>query len=261
MKLRAQFIAKLLAFIFWLSLALPVFAQDAPFDLAQFQNLTRIMDKDVVNSFVKTVGLLSMDRPYQAASPLGRESSWELGLQVTMVKLNDEFKQKLKDINGPALEIPAVPMGYLQLQKGLGENANIGVSYFKYKIFRAIGGHLQVTVLKPEEAPLWALRLTYSSAQVGFVNATTWAPQLVTSRPLDFAEPYLGVGLAYNTGGYKIEIPQLGVNESVRGSAVSGFAFTGVKFKVPAIGLKLGVEGAFSSAGAHSMGLATGLVF
>ena len=236
-------------------------AGDLPFDTSQYQDALKLADEAFAKGIIKTMGLLSMHRPYQGAATLGSSSAFEIGAEATFVRLPDDFGVALKAAGAPALTTPAIPVPRILLEKGLGENANLGFSYIAYKFFKIYGADFQVSLLKPEEQPWWSLRFTYSMARVSYITAQTFSPQLIVSRPMDFADPYLGLAFIYVNGSFLFDLPQLGSSVEAESSAYSASGIVGVKLRMPGLGIKLALEGSYNISGAHTMGLSTGLGF
>ena len=125
-------------------------------------------------------------------------------------------------------------------------------------------------ISEPEEGPAFAFRLgyTYINTPAAFVRHTSvLAPELVTSKRLMFAEPYLGVGTRLIRGTldipFQVAYSPVTLPDVVRdGSAIDAYAFTGIYFRIlGATGLRMGIEGSFDLSGYHTIGTVFGLGF
>lgn len=244
-----------------------------------------IPDTAVV-AMVRTLGYLGDQRPYEAATGLGTTMGLEASLEITMVKLTPDFNQALKDmgIGDGSSSVESLPIPRLQAHKGIGDSFDLGISALSLSKLTLPGGisaglsvygaDAKWAFFVPSEGPTWALRLCYSQSKLSFeqsgvkltVSSTTWTPQLLVSKPLDFAEPYAGIGYSWVSGKVRIDTPipdnPFIPSYAEKGATGSAFgAFTGVGFRIPAISLKIAVGGAYSSAGASSLGTKLGFVF
>jgi hypothetical protein len=219
------------------------------------------------NEAIKTVGIAFDNRAYQPATPLGT-SGVDLSVEATAVRVPDSFKAALVQAGfGDASQIPILPSPKLSLHKGLSDRTDIGGSLIALRDYMVVGGDIKVTLNDPElEGPTFALRLSYNYAKLGFVIAHTYSPQILMSRKMEFADPYIGLGYQYARGSvqynFETSIPgvvvPLGPFAGAGGGAV---AFLGVGLRPPHIGLKLTIEGSYSTIQAHALGLKFGFSF
>lgn len=253
-------------------------------------DVNTIVPPAAATAVVKTFGITMDHRPFQGATPKG--SGMDLGLEATLVHLPDDFTTSLESMGmsgGSSLAIGALPSVKLHLAKSMGPKVDIGASGLYYKGLLFWGVDLKATVASPEEGLHWALRMSYSNSSVDFqsvglpsmpivvggitvgsanlkVGAQCLSPQIVASKKLDFAEPYIGAGYQWASG--QIEVP---VTITLTGetqnlvtpgySASQGFVFTGVSFLVPALGFRLALEGSYSTGGMHHLGTLIGFAF
>jgi hypothetical protein len=136
----------------------------------------------------------------------------------------------------------------------------------------ALGGDLKIVLFSAEEGLTWAIRGSYNynnvtlsySGQTFKINSSTVGAQVLVSRKLSFADPYLGAGFQYVTGGLQttVTLPVLG-DQTVKESGKSQGAsfFCGVDIKVPNVGFEITLEGAYSPYGMNSLGTKIGFSF
>ncbi|MCM2324602.1 MAG: hypothetical protein NDJ90_15185 [Oligoflexia bacterium] len=243
---------------------------------------------------LRTLGVLMNYRAYQGAAPRGI-TGFDFGLEATLVHLPSNFSSAMSggsasggDASSAAGALPSLK---LQLHKGLGPKADIGISGLYLRGSYLWGGGLKFTLFEPPEGPSWAARASYSeckitTSSIGMggvpipiegvnagtadldVRTRTVSLQVLSSKAFDFAEPYLGLGADWVTG--QIEIP---VTITVLGEARSQTlvtrayqayqfqAFTGVSFRIVPVGIRIAMEGSYSTAGMHTLGTVVGFSF
>lgn len=241
-------------------------------------NLTGFLSKSVANAGVKTLGLVFDHRPLEPATPLGTKLGLDLGVEVDVVQLSPELSTALADAGFNITLPPILPSArMLNVHKGLSDSMDVGASYLNLNNYVIWGLDLKIVLYRPEEGITWAVRLGYTSVHfpVGSteilgttiklnMDTTTWTPQLLISKRLEFADPYLGVGYQYVTGSLNVTqtgdftIPGI---DSVKGSGGSPMAFLGVSLRIPNIALRITVEGTYSTAGYNALGTKVGLSF
>ncbi|MGE0615573.1 MAG: hypothetical protein AB7P04_08020 [Bacteriovoracia bacterium] len=216
---------------------------------------------------IKTVGVGFMHRPYEPATPLGTSAGIDFSIETTMAKIPQDFKDALATLgNGDADGLPVLPVPKLHFHKGFGRT-DVGVSAIGYQGYLAYGADVKVVIYNPEEGLTWALRLSYSYTKLGIVTAKTWEPAILISRGFSFANTYAGLGVQLVSGSLHVEHefdtpfgPQTYAQDfTATARAVS--LFMGVGFWIGPTGLKLTLEGSFSSAQAHTMGMKFGFNF
>ncbi|MEN9722299.1 MAG: hypothetical protein RJB38_285 [Pseudomonadota bacterium] len=245
-------------------LAVPIQAQAITFTLPSLNDL---ISPALQKEGVRFAGLLAAHRPYQPATPLGTTPGLEASIEASLLQIPGSFLDELKNAGvTPSLKSNSLPIAKLHLHKGIYPQLDLGLSYFKYQAFVLYGADLKWAFLVPEEGPTWAARLCYSQASLQYVRTKSWSPQLLISRRLDFADTYLGIEYTWITGRItgSQTVDVLGVPVTteidVRGiKATGGSGFIGIGMKIPGLGLKLGLEGAYSFVGAHSLGTTLGI--
>jgi hypothetical protein len=239
-------------------------ASALPLDPSLFPDPNSLLTPSIRNAIIKTVGFAADHRPYEPATPLGTKIGLDLGIEASLVKIPDDFFTALSEAGlGGQDSITFLPVPRFHLHKGLGERAGFGLSAIVYQGFRVYGADFKVVFLKPEEGPTAAFRICYAQASVQVVSTKTYTPQLLISRALDFADPYLGVGYQYARGTVTISQEILGqtITATGDGTARGLMAFTGVSFRIPAIGFNIVLEGTYATAGTQLLGTKFGFSF
>ncbi len=234
-------------------------------------NLDDLVTPALRKQGVRLAGVLSAHRPMQPATPLGSSVGNALGieafLEAQLVQIPQGFYDALAEAGvSSSFNLRSLPVLKLQAHKAIGSRLDLGASYFGFLDYKIYGGDLKWTVFLPEEGPTWALRLCYAQSQLSYFSVKSWSPQLLVSRRLHFADAYLGAEYTWMTGRLKgsqtIDTGGGPVTTSIdiRGIQTFGAStFLGLSLRVPGIGLKLMMEGAYSFVGAHSLGAALGL--
>jgi hypothetical protein len=226
------------------------------FDLSQLNNL---IPQDIANEAAKTMGILLVHRPYQGAISIFEPSGFEVKIETTMIKIGDGIINALEanGVNNASLQqSPAVPMLKGHIRKALGPSTDIGISGIFYQGQYVVGGDFKFNIYDPEEGLSSAIRLGYTLAKVPQLNLQSLSvitPELVFSRRLSFAEPYIGIGGRFISGTVSAEFPIIGTLEK-SGSGTTGYAFTGVNFMIGSKGLRLAFEGNYDLSGFSSIG-------
>lgn len=243
--------------VFWIAAFSARDALSAPLpfsDTSQFATFTRLLEDSVTRPIVRTVGGIASPRAFDSATPLF--AGIELGLQIEYIKLPTDLEAALTHA-GLRTKLPAsVPLGRIFLRKGFGKRVALGLSGIAYQGYRIYGAESKITLYHPDEGVSVALRAGISLTQIGFVSATAIAPQLLVSRKLSFADPYLGLGYTLINGG--LTFAAGGYSFKSQASASGLTAFTGVKFKSLETSLMFIVEGSYSSLGASAVGIGLG---
>jgi hypothetical protein len=244
-----------------------------PFDL----DPGSLVSDDVIHQVVRMVGLGMDHRAYEGATPLSLNSQagFDVGLEATLVKVPDTLFTALESSGfaGGASPVPSLPVGKLNLHKGMGDFVDVGGSFFYLSRIKVFGGDIKVNVFRSDEGPTFAFRFSYTYADMKVteinISTKTFTPQLLLSKRMDFAEPYLGVGAQYTTGVVDAVIPSPvplppGVEiPAVKktGKAYGGLVFGGVSLRMPHAGLRITIEGAYASAGTSALGTKVGFSF
>lgn len=234
-------------------------ASGLPFDPSQFASPQLLALDGASRALIRTVGLAADQRPYEPASPLGTQIGLDVGIETTLVHIPDDFVAAIVAAGLTQPPIRVLPVPRIQVHKGVGEKGEIGLSFVGYQGYLLAGGDIKLNVYKPEEGLQWAVRFCVSKAKMGIVETWTYDPQVLASVPLDFAEPYAGLGYPFVKG--KVTIPTELITYTNSGSASSLLAFLGVGFKARPLGLRLSLEGAYSRGGTHSLGTKFGFNF
>jgi hypothetical protein len=246
-----------------------------------------LLNSTIANAIVKSIGLGMDYRAYEPATPLGTAAGVDIGIEATISKLPDDATTAISAITGASSgdsgsTIPILPSARFHLHKGLGNSTDIGISYLPpVSSIPIIGGSylfgadLKICLYRPEEGVTWSIRTSYNINNIKIqqitIRTTTISPQLVISKQLDFADPYIGGGVQYATGSVSatIDLPALPapapvigpVTLSDEGKGFGGVLFGGISLKVPNAGLRLTLEGAYSTVGATYMGTKIGFSF
>ncbi len=262
---------------------------------AATQAAVALLDPELAPALVLAVGVGMDHRALEPATPLGIFPGLEFGVSVIAAKppssLGTAFSNTFANLNGSSSSFSpitdsVIPSLRFDLHKGIGNWVDLGVtvlpkmgaipilssSYF-------YGADLKFCVLNPQEGPTIAVRLSYSVNSFQFqqirVTTTTWTPSLLISRKMGFADPYFGASLQYATGKVNLDVDlsnlapaisallpgvsQLTVLQS--GRAIAGNLFGGVSLKIPMVGLRLTLEGAYNTSGMAYVGTKVGLSF
>jgi len=253
-----------------------------------------LISSTVANAFVKSVGIAMDHRPYEPATPIGTAIGLSLGLEVTLVQPPSDLGSSLGGLAGASsgssssssssAVIPILPSLKLHFHKGIGSNIDIGLSALPpigslplVGGSLLLGGDVKVVVYNPEEGPTWAVRgcyninsLSYSQAGESItVKTITISPQVLVSRKLDFADPYIGIGVQYTYGSIKVSIPIPAVSgEAIapveatqNGVGYGAEIFGGIDLRIPNVGFRITLEGAYSPFGMNSLGTKLGFAF
>ena len=246
------------------------------FNLLNPNDLNSALPQNVADGVIKTFGIYTVHRSYQGASPLILSNSVDLFVEGSMVKFGDALANAL-DANGipssSIKNIPAAPALKLHLVKAINERADLGFSGIFVGPQHIYGFDLKIILSNPEEGITSALRIGYTVSHVPISYVTSckvWSPELVFSRKLYYAEPYLGFGARFISGTLEVPfslpaigpVPAQNFTLTKDGSGITEYAFTGVYFRIlGAQGLRLGLEGSFDFSGFHTMGAVVGLGF
>jgi hypothetical protein len=255
--------AKIICFV----LAAAGFSGRANADLSQMPSLNDLVTPSLQREAIRMVGVLAAHRPYQPATPLGMTLGLEATIETSLVQVPQSFFDELA-ASGVAgsFDLRTLPVAKLHLHKGILSNLDLGASYFGFQDVRLYGADLKWTLIQPEEGPTWALRLCYSQSSIRYFSTKSWSPQLLVSRRLHFADAYLGAEYTAITGRIRGTETADTIGGPVTTSldlsgirARSGSAFLGLGLRLPALGIKASIEGAYSFVKAHSLGASLGI--
>lgn len=263
-----------------------------PFDVDQIVTETPLIQQfdGMAGTIVSTIGILTDHRPYRGAYPLGNSLGLEIGTEVSLVQLSNTFKTSLSTMGMSASGLPpSVPFPRLVAHKGLLPWLDLGASFLGYRTYWVYGGDAKITVYEPEEglgAVALRLNLSHSSIEhsqdgVSYKIVTdTYTPQIVVSKKLAMAEPYLGIGYQFTTGRLEVAFPvalpdpgalppgspevptSVTVTVISRGTTSGLMAFGGLSFRIPQLlGFKIAMEGGWSQLGMNTLGAKVGFGF
>jgi hypothetical protein len=240
-----------------------------------------LISPDVIKSLVSFIGFGVQHRPYEPATPLGVSVGLDFSLEVTLFKVPDSLFSSLSAIGAPASSpLPSLPIPKIHLHKGFGDYVDIGGSILYLPSNWIVGGDVKIVLVQGEEGPTYAARLCYTYTDLSFngisLTTHTISPQLLVSRQMEFADPYLGVALEYVTGSVNatltipsdiqgqipagITVPPYTYNSPVV-TNYGAYAFGGVSLKIPRSGLRITIEGSYNTAGESTMGTKAGFTF
>lgn len=261
------------------------------------QAATSQLDPSLGNAITMAIGIGMDHRPLEPATPLGLFPGLEMSLSLVLAKPNPSlgtaFSSSIANLTGSsstydfsAISQAVIPSLRFQIHKGLGSWGDLGIAIFPpIKYIPLVGGSrfyaadLKVCLLNPQEGPTISARLSYNLNVFDFQNinltTVTWTPAILISRKIGFADPYLGVSFQYTTGTLNLTldsssllpeyaaglsgIPTVTLTQG--GKAIAANLFGGVSLKVPVIGLRLTLEGAYNTANMPYLGAKAGLSF
>lgn len=261
-----------------------------PVDVGQF------LPNQAVSAIVKVIGTLTTHRPYQGALTQSAQSKdalglgFGLGIEATLIHLPSDFFSSLETAGikmGSNSPIASLPIAKVHLTKSTSPVTNFGISGLYYKGSYILGGDFKRVLFVPEEGLVWSFRLSYSETKIDLgavsvkklpliikdvkigeasliLNNRSITPEIIGSKKLDFAEPYLGFGLDFLNGQIDLPLSFTVLNDTQtlttpEYSARAYHLLTGVSFQVPIIGVTWTLEGSFSSIGAHTFGTVIGI--
>lgn len=246
-------------------------------------DVNSLVSDEVVDALVNLVGTGFQHRPYEPATPQGLSVGADVSVEATLIKIPDGFFDALASLGGGGGSlggsgVQALPLPRLHLHKGFGDRLDIGVSGIWLSGSKVLGTDAKIVLLQAEEGPTWAFRFCYTYSDISIeginISAKSFAPQLLVSRQMEFADPYLGVGLVYATGAIDADVsgqvasqvpaglpvPAIGALHKTS-TAYGGMAFGGISLKVPRSGLRVTVEMSYNSAGTSTLGAKAGFNF
>ena len=237
---------------------------DSQLALPENETKTQAIDA-LTKAFVESIGIATDHHAYTPATALGTDIGLELGIEATLFtppqSISDSISQASAALSsdgssagGGAIDastqIPFIPVARVYLNKGFGQRVDVGLSTINYKESRIIGGDLKITLYQPEEGVeeglTWAIRLGHSRTNIlDRVKTQTTTPQLLVSKKLNFADPYLGVGAQFISGSVIFPMPlpapfsSKTVDITRTANSKTLFAFMGLGIKISPTGLKL----------------------
>ncbi len=238
-------------------------ADGLPLDPSNFTDLSALLAQSFADETVRMVGALTDHRAYDPAANSG--SMLEAGIELTLIRVPQSFITELESVGltDTSSIPPSLPLPRLHARVSLGPRFSVGASALRYQAYEVYGGDVKLVVAQPTEGVSWALRLAYSQATLGVASTRSWTPQVLLSKPLTFAEPYLGLGYQLLYGKVTVEQDVMGipVTASKAGTARQPFAFLGLQIRPTRPGFLVSVEGAYNPAGLPTLGAKVGLTF
>jgi hypothetical protein len=249
---------------------------------SSLSNPLNLLEDDVVGPLLTSVGFAVDNKAYEPATPLGTSIGLDVGVIATAVNIPQSFNQALAQAGAPSsdTDIHFLPVPELSIHKGLTSFFDVGASGVWYQTYRVIGADAKLVVYQPDEGPTWALRLNYAASDFLFsatgvsveMKTQTIKPELVVSKALDFADPYLDFGYQYTRGTMSVTVdpnafdPSIPIVLPVESEAASTHASAfvagiGLAMRVPALGLRLTLDAEYQTQGANSLGVKVGFCF
>jgi len=233
-------------------------------------NLGGFLPNAVANAAIKTFGIWFAHRPYQGATSIFDEDSFELSIELSAIHLGGDLSSALVASGmggGQSASIP-LPIANIHFRKAISQSMDVGISGLIYDKQSTFGGDVKIVLAEPEEGLAQAVRIGYSTASASLLylkNVSSFNLEYLVSRKLESAEPYLGVGGRYITGSISIPFniaPVGAFTLSKSGSGETAYAFTGIRFKIfGPKGLIFDTEGSYDVSGFSSLGILIGLAF
>lgn len=247
------------------------FSAGPSIDPSTFINSDDTLSQSAVSGIILSVGVISDHRPYQPATPLTK-SGFDFGISASLVQVPSVFYSGLVETGNASNKIPFLPDARFIIHKGIGDKVDLGFSIFYIKGYHLFGYELKIVLDHPEEGLTWATRLSYNTTYLGIskngitasIDTQTLTPQLIVSRKIIFADPYVGIGYQWVQGTVKAAIKVPGVLDQsgiAGGTGSSYLVFMGVGLKIPYSAFKITLEGAYNSIGANSLGTKIGFNF
>lgn len=229
-------------------------------------DISDLVSQPLLKELTRFIGALTAHRPYQGATPLGKAAGLDVFVELSLAQTSSRLIRELQnngitaDFSTRTLSVPK-----LHLHKGMGPRLDLGVSYLGYREYKMYGADLKWTPILPAEGITVAYRLCLSRTAFSYVTAHTLSTQVLASRKLGFAEPYLGAEYSRYHGRVKgsevkdvLGVPTLITVNANNIHSDGGSTFLGLSLRVPRLGLKIAVEGTYSFIQAHSLGATFG---
>lgn len=282
----------------WTSLFIPTlgWSFEPTLPTATIPDISAYVDQSNTDTFIQTIGFGMDHRPYEPATPMG--PSFDIGIEATLVGPPNNLGRAINNIGSAASSdsasspstsspIPFIPSAKVHLRRGFDENFDTGFSalYIPTSIPLVgglvggtflLGGDIKYTYFYPEEGITWAFRTSYNFVNLAVANSGyllsiktfTLSPQIIASKKMGFAEPYMGAGYQYTYGTILATVPPppiellpgvavAPVSLSVDGSGSGVFFFGGLSL-VSIIRFRITIEGAFNPAGENYIGTKIG---
>jgi hypothetical protein len=241
-----------------------------------------------VEPLLKSIGFLTAHRPYLGASSLAGEGSAGMGLDIGIEATLMGIPSGLSiPGQGTALDYPSLPIAKLHIARAFGPQVDIATSGIWYLGSFIAGGSVSLKLYQPPEGFEWAIRgglsftdlnvekltgqsfpLENEGFDIGSMGLTfktqTYTLHLVGSKRLDFAEPYIAAGISSTQAQIVVPVRLTVLDEDQQFattpvSQLTGEATLGVRFRIPSVSLRIGLEGSYNSASMHTLGMKVGV--
>ncbi len=270
------------------------FLQNIPTSLAGILGGVNIPDVNglltpvMADAMVTAIGISMDHRSYEPATSM--DTGLSFGIESTLVQPSSAlgtFIGTITNSNTPTT-VPILPSLKFHFHKGLSRGVDVGISFlpplssipYIGKSF-LIGGDLKIILWAPEEGLTWAIRGSYNLNSLTVdegalslsMKTATVSPQLLISKKLTFADPYLGVGFQYTYGSAQLtldpsefnlpaNIPTISpISITQNGIGINTFFFMGICLRIPSLAFMLTLEGAYSPYGMNYLGTKVGFGF
>jgi len=224
-----------------------------PTDLSGFTD-------SMVSTLVQTVGIAADHHAYMPASSMGMLLGFDVGVDSTYVAFPAAFAAALAQASGQSSS--QVPSGLLlpklNAHKGLPFGIDVGASFMVLydsgqSVFTTYGGELKWTFVRGLALPSVAVRGSYTSNSLYFLNTNTTTVDLVVSKSLILLEPYVGGGMQFWSGSLSVpsSVPQAsGLSLSASGSNPHFYGGAMLKLAL----LRLDIEADYSTMNLATLG-------
>jgi hypothetical protein len=218
------------------------------------------LSADSINTIIKTVGVAADHRAYAPATALGLVVGIDVGLDVTYFSLPSEFASALATASGQTTsQLPAgLVLPKLNIHKGLPWGIDVGGTFMSLssggtKIFSSYGGEVKWAFINSAALPAVAIRGSYSSNTVYFMDTSGLTFDVTASKNLVLIDPYVGLGLQRWSGNINvpagIPVPS-GIALDASGTAFHMYGGLQLKLAI----LKIVGEARYSTAGLTTFG-------
>lgn len=218
------------------------------------------LSADSVTSLIKTVGVASDHRAYAPATALGVMLGIDVGLDATYFSLPTEFATALATASGQtASQLPSgLLLPKLNIHKGLPFGIDVGGTFMSLssngsKVFSSYGGEIKWAFINNAALPAVAVRASYSSNSVYFLDTSALTFDVTASKNLLLIDPYVGLGLQRWSGSVNVPatvpVPP-GIALDASGAAFHVYGGLQLKLAI----LKIVGEAGYSTAGLTTLG-------
>lgn len=225
----------------------------SPTDL---QNLT----DDLANSLVQTIAIGASYRPMEPATPLGAVIGLDVGVDVTVVSLPQDFKNAISTASGVNLStIPAyIPLPRLSAHKGLPHNIDVGFGGLAYANVAALyGGDVKWAFFKNPKYGTVAIREAVGYSKLFYLSTRSYDTQLLISKNVHLVDPYGGMGYLMWNG----DVEGSGIPAGIAGHRTGANPHFFGGLPVNLLGIKVTAEVDYNLAGIVSYSARVGVGF